>query len=150
MALKCVIDQVYDVIDVNKPCLTIFIDLANAFDTVDHKILLEKLNNYGFRGTAPELIEGYLTDRKQVVRIEDTISSELLVTCGVQGTILGPILFILYIKDLFDLMPRGEIISFADDTCLVLRGNTWTELKDLAQSKLALIAKWLNINYHLI
>ena len=64
MALKCVIDQVYDAVDVNEPCLTIFIDLANAFDTVDHKIILEKLSNYGFRGTAHDLIESYLTGNR--------------------------------------------------------------------------------------
>lgn len=147
-ALKCVVDQLYEAIDNNKPCLTIFLDLAKAFDTVNHRILLEKLFNYGFRGTAHKLIKSYLTDRKHVVRLNNSISSECIITCGVpQGTVLGPIFFILYMNDLFEIMSKGEIVSFADDTSLIIKGDSWKEVKELAQMKITLIAKWLNTNY---
>ena len=147
-AIKIVTDQICEAIDDNIPCISIFLDLAKAFDTVNHKILLEKLYNYGFRGTAQKIIESYLSNRKQVVKINDTTSDELTITCGVpQGTILGPILFILYINDLFEILSQGELISFADDTCLIVKGNSWIESQIKAELKLNLIKNWLNKNY---
>ena len=71
--------------------LGVFIDLAKAFDTVDHEILIKKLQKYGITDTASQLIHSYLTNRKQYVKLGNTISQYLPVTCGVpQGSILGP------------------------------------------------------------
>ena len=85
-----------------KLSIGVFIDLKKAFDTVNHTLLIHKLEYYGIRGTAQEWLKSYLKYRKQFVQIDECASTLLNVTCGVglpHGTILGPKLFILYIND---------------------------------------------------
>ena len=93
--------ELYDEINNNKSAITTFIDLKKAFDTVDHGILLKKLYRYGIRGKALDLMHDYLLNRIQRVKYLKYKSSPSTITTSVpQGTILGPILFILYIYDL--------------------------------------------------
>ena len=82
-------------------CAGVFIDLKKAFDTVDHFLLVKKLNVYGIRGMANDWVKNYLNNKKQYVMVDDHNSNLLNITCGVpQGSVSGPILFIIYINDI--------------------------------------------------
>lgn len=95
--------------------------MAKAFDIVDHGILLDKLYRMGIRGVAHTLISSYLSDRLQKVKINGEESQYKLIAIGVpQGTILGPLLFILYVNDLLNEISEDDIVSYADDTAVIV------------------------------
>ncbi len=101
-----------------------------SFDTVNHSILLQKLNFYGIRGVAEKWIESYLNDRKQFVKICDSSSNALGVSCGVpQGSVLGPRLFILYINDICNLSKSLKFVLFADDTNILYSDAKYKKTK---------------------
>ena len=95
----------------------IFVDLSKAFDTVNHEILIGKLQHYGISGVALELFKSYLENRNQYVSLNSLKSNTKAINCGVpQGSVLGPLLFILFINDLPNCSPIGNFTIFADDT----------------------------------
>ena len=98
----------------------IFIDFEKAFDTVSHDILLEKLDHYGIRGISNDWFRSYLSDRSQFVSINGFNSDYKTIKYGVpQGSVLGPLLFLIFINDLNTAIKHSETFHFTDDTCLL-------------------------------
>lgn len=146
-AIHCVTQSIHNSLNQNKKPLAIFLDLAKAFDTVSHKRLLEKLENYGLRGICGDIISDYLTCRTQRVKINSEYSDERTITYGIpQGTVLGPLLFQIYINDMLNLRTSGQIIAYADDTVLIFSDDTWDGVKTKAEMGLNKIKHWLDAN----
>ena len=126
---------------------SVFLDFAKAFDTVNHQILLSKLENYGIRGPAKDWFESYLKNRHQIVKIGDTLSDKMQIVCGVpQGSILGPILFLLYINDIKNSSKILKFFLYADDTSTLLRSKSIQELESIYNKELSYVTDWLNAN----
>ena len=125
----------------------VFVDLAKAFDTVDHKILLNKLQYYGLRGIPHQWFTSYLSNRKQYVTVNNIDSGFSDVLCGVpQGSILGPILFIIYVNDLNGVSNKLRNIMFADDTNLFMTGKNISEIELQINIELNLLVEWFQAN----
>lgn len=141
------VTKIKNKIDQKQVVLGIFIDLKKAFDTVSHKLLLEKLYDIAVRGTAHKILTSYLSDRYQVVRIGDCQSDPQLITCGIpKGSILGPLLFLIYINDVHKTNLTGDITLYADDTSVFYYGHSLQTIVTQAQDDLNDLNDWFKYN----
>ena len=121
--------------------------MAKGFDTVSHKILLHKLSFYGFSTLCCNFFKSYLTDRSQKVKGFTSFSNELPINIGVpQGSILGPILFLIYINDLPNIFINCNCHLYADDTTIYCRAKTKHEAEKCLQSNLDRVSRWFQEN----
>jgi hypothetical protein len=147
-ALITFMESTYSLINSGKLCSALFIDITKAFDTVDHKILLKKLWNAGVRGLPYQWFSSYLIGRNQCVRIGDSVSNFGVLNCGVpQGSVLGPILFLIYINDLCNGTFNGQLVAFADDTAFIYGNENIQELHNKMSIDLYLLRLWFDSNY---
>ena len=139
-------DTILESIEKKKVCAALFIDLKSAFDTIDHKILENKLFFYGIKGKALKLITSYLTNRKQFIKTDDVMSEVLRVLCGVpQGSVLGPLLFIIYINDM-DRCSELNTVLFADDAVLTMSHKFAKQLQFKFNQEVNKLHHWLIAN----
>ena len=124
----------------------ILIDLQKAFDTIDHQILLKKMKYLGFSDSTISWFSSYLENRSVIVNIEKSFSEPTTITCGVpQGSILGPVLFLLYVND----MPQAvscELLLYADDTCLVYSHKNVEEIEIKLNTDFNNLCDWFEDN----
>ena len=114
------IDKITAAIDRGEFTIQYFLDLSKAFDTINHRILIKKLEHYGIRGITQKWFESYLNNRKQIVKYNDVRSEEFTINSGVpQESILGPLLFLLYINDIQYCSKLVSMVLFADDTSIL-------------------------------
>lgn len=145
-----VTDFTYDMLqslDKKHSSLAVYLDLSKAFDTIDHGILLNKLEHYGIRGVALEWFKSYLYQRKQYLSFKGTNSRVLTMPCGVpQGSVLGPLLFILYSNDIPNSLKHCKSIIFADDTTLYLSSPSQDDLYHQMNNDLSSLHDWFKAN----
>ena len=146
-ALTDLTEAIRKALDERTYAIGVFIDLQKAFDTVDHEILLSKLSHYGVRGISNNWFRSYLTNRQQFVTILGQDSSPRIMKFGVpQGSVLGPLLFLLYINDLYMSIKYSTSRHFADDTCLLIKNKSLKRIKKLLNRDLKSLNEWLKAN----
>lgn len=144
MALNETLSTVYAELEEGRECVIVFLDLRKAFDTIDRTILFQKLERYGIRGHSLDWFKSLLTDRTQSVRINEHVSQPRNINVGIpQGSALGPLLFSLYINDIYKSCDLPKTLLFADDTALVFTGDTTSQTINASLDR---FHKWLCTN----
>ena len=146
-ALTHFIDNVLLNVDSGRLTGAVFLYLSKAFDTADHNLLLYKLKSVGLSEDTVNWFQTYLTNRKQRTSVGDTLSVAAPLTVGVpQGSILGPLLFLIYVNDLPSCQLAGEIVLYADDTVIYYLSTDLFDLESKLNSDLATVSNWFSSN----
>ena len=146
-AILCILDKIQSSVESGLFSCGVFLDLRKIFDTVNHPILLDKLEHYGIRGVAKEWFSSYLRNRKQFVSINNTCSDYLDITCGVpQGSVLGPLLFLIYINDFQRCSSKLDFHLFADDSNLFYASKSLSGIESIINAELVHVKTWLSAN----
>ena len=146
-AVLKLVESQYESLNNREYSINVFVDFSKAFDSIDRNILLQKLQVYGVRGPAYQLLTDYLSNRFQCVSVNGASSSMRPVHHGVpQGSNLGPLLFLVYINDLPTISSNFSSILFADDTTLTFKNRNLFELETQCNNNLALFYQWCSSN----
>ena len=146
-AILHVIEKIYSNLDKKVSTMAVFIDFSKSFDTINIPIALKKLESYGIRGVPLMLIASYLSNRQQAVKINGQISQFKNIDIGVpQGSVLGPLLFLLYVNELPSISNLFSTCLFADDTTMIFESSSPTELVSSCNSGLQHFYSWCCAN----
>ena len=147
LAILDMYDSITNAFEKGEFAIGVFIDLSKAFDTINHDILCRKLELYGVRGTPLSWFRDYLSNRSQYVTLNNVSSDLQNITCGVpQGSILGPLLFLIYVNDIVKCSQILQFILFADDTNLFYSSNCIDELLCTVNYELNNLCNWFKAN----
>ena len=141
------LNDIYKAMNTNKITISVYIDAMKAFDTVNHEILLKKIYKLGLRGNLGKWLKNYLTNRKQCTIANNIVSELKNITCGVpQGSVCGPLLFLLYINDLPQILNYTHVSLYADDTVIYIHDSDAIHACNLLQHDLTTLQNWCNMN----
>ena len=146
-ALLRLVDKLNKNLDNNKKIGILMMDLSKAFDCISHDLLIAKLNAYGFSKCSLKLIYSYLKERKQRVKINSDFSTWKEIINGVpQGSVLGPLLFNIYINDICLFVTQSDVTNFADDNTLSVANSSLNEIISSLEYDIAIVHKWFSQN----
>ena len=147
LALIEIVDNIRKEVDSGKSVVGMYLDLSKAFDTVNHNKLLGKLNHYGVRGLVNKWFASYLSGRTQITFVNNTLSDHHAVPVGVpQGSVLGPLLFLVYVNDIAHVLAENKVRLFADDTNIFISGDNIIDLRYEAEESLLKMERWFSVN----
>ena len=139
--------KIIDAIEKREKSCCIFVDFAKAFDTGNHSILIQKLNYYGIRGATLNWLQSYISNRQQCVQIGNSQSDFMNTDCGVpQGSVLGPLLFLIYINDIAESSQLLVFHLFADDTSIFFKHKDVSQMEEILNTELEKVSNWLIAN----
>ena len=147
LAIIRITNYILKALDDRNHVIGVYMDLAKAFDTLNHNVLIAKLDHLGIRGPALNWFKSYLSERDQMVKYDGVFSEKCKISYGVpQGSILGPILFLLYINDLYCISKDVALIMYADDTNVFVKGTNLIDTCNIMNQELRKLAEWFRTN----